>query len=86
MQAILDSIESRFPHVFHNTDSHLAAVVNPKFKLNWADNEQKKYCINSRLIKRVQAHKSQQTWQDTETYTSILAAMPALNERPKPDN
>jgi len=44
-EALLDGINTRFSHVFNDTEFLLAAVSHPKFKLYWIDDAELKLII-----------------------------------------
>lgn len=53
VQALLRAIKKRFGHLFSNTDAQLAAVVHPKFKLYWVDDEAEKARLTMLLKRRL---------------------------------
>ena len=53
MLALKAGIQQRFADVFTNNDAKLAAVVTPKFKLDWIDHEFEKVNVTTMLESRV---------------------------------
>ena len=53
-EALLDGINTRFSHVFNDTEFLLAAVSHPKFKLYWIDDAELKVRCSMLLLKAVQ--------------------------------
>ena len=55
VQLLLNGIEKRFEHIFNSSEAQLAAVVHPKFKLYWVDDEDEKRKLTDILKRRAQS-------------------------------
>ena len=55
VQLLLDGIERRFGQMVVRSDTQLAAIVHPKFKLDWVDDEAEKNRLTDMLKRRLQS-------------------------------
>ncbi len=77
---ILDSIQKRFGTMLENSDAQLAAVVNPKFKLDWVDNEHQKLQLTQLLKARVRNISSMQSEPQTAALGQVAAEITASKD------
>ncbi len=81
VQVVLAGLETRFGDTFNDASNKLAAVVDPKFKLDWLDDEGLKIELTTMLKNSVaaMARPNRQPVQESSVATASSAASSAAN-------
>jgi len=73
IQALQAGIDRRFGEIWQNSDAQLAAVVHPKFKLDWLEDENEKTHLVQMLKRRIQPLESLSLTSDNQPSTSAVS-------------